>query len=66
MIHETINLKKHFPMLKHDVMLTSYCPDNYQEFSINKKRKVVLVLPGGGYAFLSDREAEPVALRFLG
>lgn len=66
MIHEVVNLKEHFPMLKHDVMLTSYCPENYLEFSINKKRKVVLVLPGGGYAFLSDREAEPVALRFTG
>ena len=25
----------------------------------------VLILPGGGYNHVSDREAEPVALRFL-
>ena len=66
MIHETINLKEFFPTLKNDVYLTSYCPDNYLEFSSNRKRKCVLVLPGGGYVWLSDREAEPVALRFVG
>jgi acetyl esterase/lipase len=25
----------------------------------------VIICPGGGYQFTSDREAEPVALRFL-
>lgn len=29
-----------------------------------RKRPVVLICPGGGYEFLSSREAEPVALRF--
>ncbi|MBQ8837175.1 MAG: alpha/beta hydrolase [Clostridia bacterium] len=29
------------------------------------KRPTVLVLPGGGYSFTSDREAEPIAMRFL-
>lgn len=29
------------------------------------KRPCVVLCPGGGYEFLSDREAEPVALRFL-
>ena len=28
-------------------------------------RPTVLVLPGGGYSFTSEREAEPVAMRFL-
>lgn len=66
MINKTINLRDFYPMLENDVFLTSYCPDNYAEFSSEKLRKCVLVLPGGGYAFLSDREAEPVALRFAG
>lgn len=29
-----------------------------------RKRPAVLVLPGGGYAFTSPREAEPIALQF--
>ena len=66
MIHEKINLKEFFRTLKNDVYLTSYCQDNYLEFSEGRKRKCVLVLPGGGYVWLSDREAEPVALRFVG
>ncbi|MCI5745722.1 MAG: alpha/beta hydrolase [Erysipelotrichaceae bacterium] len=66
MIHETINLKNIYKTLKNDVFLTSFCPENYNEFSINKKRKCVLVIPGGGYAFVSERESEPVALRFAG
>ena len=28
-------------------------------------RPAVLVCPGGGYAFCSDREAEPVVMQFL-
>ena len=66
MILETIHLKDHFKMLEHDIILESYCPSNYDEFSKTKRRECVIVLPGGGYHFLSEREAEPVALRFAG
>lgn len=40
---------------------------NYSEYSTYKegeKRPAVLVLPGGGYAFTSRREATPIALEF--
>nr|WP_297704297.1 alpha/beta hydrolase [uncultured Butyrivibrio sp.] len=30
-----------------------------------KKRPLVLICPGGGYAYTSDREAEPIALAFM-
>ena len=33
-------------------------------YNVGKKRPFVLVIPGGGYAFTSDREAEPIALKF--
>ena len=46
------------------VTLTSYILHNSKEFHTNKVRPAVLVCPGGGYLFTSDREAEPVALRF--
>lgn len=66
MIHEVIHLKDHFPMLEFDATLEAYCPDNFGEFSEGRKRRCVIVFPGGGYNFVSEREGEPVALRFLG
>lgn len=30
-----------------------------------KKRPAVIICPGGGYGYVSDREADPVALRFV-
>lgn len=66
MIHETIHLKDFYPSLTMDPTLTTYCPDNFKEWSLGEKRKCILVIPGGGYCFVSEREAEPVALRFVG
>lgn len=45
--------------------LTTYIPDNTVELNAGRKRTSVLICPGGGYHFTSDREAEPVALRLL-
>ena len=39
-----------------------------QEYSPNiaiEKRPLVLICPGGGYEYTSDREAEPIALAFM-
>jgi len=38
-----------------------------QEPSIlhHKKRPIVIICPGGGYEFLSEREAEPIALKYI-
>lgn len=44
--------------------LDMYILNNSNEYNVGKKRPFVLVLPGGAYAFTSDREAEPIALRF--
>ena len=66
MINETINLKSVYKNLYNDCYLTTYCQDNYKEYSLGVKRKALIVFPGGGYSFCSEREAEPVALRFLG
>lgn len=48
------------------VTLTAYIPDYSPELPALDKRKAILVIPGGGYRFCSDREAEPIAFRFLG
>ena len=44
--------------------LVTYIQDDSQEIGI-QDRPLVLVCPGGGYGFTSDREAEPLALQFL-
>lgn len=60
MITQTIPLYPDRP----DVTLTTYVLSDSPELLAGKKRPAVLVCPGGAYLGCSDREAEPVALRF--
>ena len=46
--------------------LYTYFLDNSQEIDPNRVRPVIVICPGGGYGMVSDREAEPIAMRFLG
>ncbi len=48
------------------IKLCGYIPDNFEAMNMNRKRPAVLILPGGGYGHVSQREEEPVALKFLG
>lgn len=45
--------------------MTVYAPDNFEEIAPERTRRAVVMCPGGGYRFTSDREAEPVALQLL-
>ena len=45
--------------------LNSYVIGKYEEFCPNRKRPAMLVIAGGAYAFVSEREKEPVALFYL-
>ncbi len=47
------------------ITLDSYVLHNSPEYQVDQRRPAVIVCPGGGYTGLSDREAEPIALRFL-
>ena len=47
-----------------NVTLTAYIQEVEGEFQFTK-RPAILVLPGGGYAMCSDREADPVAMAYL-
>jgi len=60
MMTQTIKLYKE----RDDVTLTTYVLADSPELLNGRKRPAVLVCPGGGYLGCSDREAEPVALRF--
>lgn len=44
--------------------LTAYLQDVEGEFGFSR-RPAMLVIPGGGYAMCSDREADPVAMAYL-
>ncbi len=45
-------------------LLTSFIPELVAPEMNDGKRPAVIVCPGGGYDYCSDREAEPAALRF--
>lgn len=48
-----------------DAKLYTYLLDNSDEIDIDRKRPLVLICPGGGYEFTSEREAEAVAVQYL-
>lgn len=47
-----------------DVTLTAYLLEDSPEIRISGRRPAVIINPGGAYVILSDREAEPIAMRF--
>lgn len=49
---------------REDITLSTYVLDDSPEMLDGKKRPGILICPGGGYLNCSDREAEPIALRF--
>lgn len=46
------------------ITLTTYISDPSAELNL-PPRPAIVVLPGGGYQFLSDREGEPIVKKFL-
>ncbi len=64
-----INLKEKYEILgeaDRNPTLTCYLPRNIAEMGReNEMRPTILICPGGGYANCSEREAEPIALKFL-
>lgn len=45
--------------------LVTYLLDHSEKMTMSDKRPLVLICPGGGYEFVSEREAEPIAMHFL-
>lgn len=48
-----------------DAHLQGYFLDDSVEFLNGKRRPLVVICPGGAYRMTSDREAEPVAMKYL-
>ena len=68
MLHETIDLYAALNIergVHKKGYLISYVPNRMTE-NQPKLRPAIVICPGGGYEYLSAREGEPVALRFLG
>lgn len=61
MLTTTIALRDDAP----EVRLEGYVLKNSLGFQMGYRRPAVSICPGGAYLRTSDREAEPVALRFL-
>ena len=49
---------------REDVTLTTYVLEDSPEMLAGKSRPAILICPGGGYMSCSDREAEPIAMKF--
>lgn len=60
MTYRIINHTESFP----DSRIEAYIHEPYAELQIGK-RKAMIVCPGGGYGWLSEREGEPVALQYF-
>lgn len=69
MTYEKILLKDKFPILGENgknPTLEIFLPYNMTEMNRqNKKRPCMVVCPGGGYGMCSQRESEPIALRYV-
>ena len=69
MIYHVMHLAEIFaPLGKNgcDPKLSVYLPDNMREMGRqDQKKPCLLICPGGGYSMVSQREGEPIALRFL-
>ncbi|MEP7359912.1 MAG: alpha/beta hydrolase [Anaerolineales bacterium] len=48
-----------------NIHLAAYRLHNSAEFQVDRARPAIIICPGGGYQGTSDREAEPIAMRFL-
>lgn len=64
MIHETIKIQAEGSA--YEGKLVTYFLGNSPEIEPDRRRPVVVICPGGAYSATSDREAEGIAMQFLG
>ena len=68
MIYETLKLREFYPALcaeGGEPVLKAFCRDVSREIELERRFPAILICPGGGYGFVSDREGEPIALKYL-
>lgn len=64
----SLKLSDHYQELgqKSEGVLDAYIPDASPEINPDIMRPSILICPGGAYMYCSRREAEPIALNFVG
>ena len=60
-----MNIKTFYLNSEKTVLMKAYLLSQVESLEWCRKRPAILILPGGGYEFCSEREAEPVAMRYL-
>ena len=60
-----MNIKTFYLNNEKTVLMKAYLLGEVECIEWCRKRPAILILPGGGYEFLSEREAEPIALHYL-
>ena len=63
MLHEIIKLNKIYP-IENDPWIEIFVPYN-NDLTIRDKSKAIVVVPGGGYGFVSLREGDPVCISYM-
>ena len=65
---EVIDLYEYFKIKRPENgigYLYTYVQERFEEFSADRVRPAMVVIPGGGYAMTSDREGEAIAIAYL-
>ncbi|MBP5606601.1 MAG: alpha/beta hydrolase [Ruminiclostridium sp.] len=60
-----MNIKKYYLNSERTVIMKTYLLDQVETIEWCRRRPAILILPGGGYEYCSEREAEPVAMQYL-
>ena len=60
-----MNIEKIVLNEERNVTLTAYIQETEGRFDYIEKRPGMLIIPGGGYQYCSEREADPPAMAFL-
>ena len=66
MTYQIVHLKDRYPFLGEnccDPILDIYLPESIPDYL--EKRNNLLICPGGGYSFCSEREGSPIAMHFV-
>lgn len=59
-----MNIKKFYLNAEKTVIMKAYLLDQVESLQWCRKRPAILILPGGGYEYTSEREAEPIAMHY--
>lgn len=60
-----INKKMKIMVRNSKAEMSTYVVENSEQIQPNRKRPAIIICPGGGYEFVSEKESEPIAIKML-